>query len=492
MEEEALSWTADWLRERASYHPEEAREKGSRLLSVRSRWINTRRILTEEVRQIFGGDPRWRDLFASWTEEYQNYKRINQKVDYDDMMLALQRLFREEPGILAKYQKKYRWILVDEFQDVNRLQYELVLELSRLHRNLFAVGDDDQAIYGFRGSSPVYMNRFLQDLPDAKKIELTENFRCRPRIIEGSKNLISCNQNRFAKDLKPGTSNDRGRGEVKLIRCFHAEEQAAWIARRIRKSEPGSTIAVLVRTHKELSPLVRAMHVKGIAFEAEEDPQVLPLWSKIQEDLMAYLRFIIDSGRREDLHRILNRPDRQIPSSLADQEEADGRKHPELEELYIQRERLKDLPPDRMLKGIWTKLEYKKYAQKLQEEQRIPWREVKEHFERLVLQAQSCRSAAELLERWEAGESGAAESNIRVRLMTMHAAKGLEFDQVFLPNLNEGIVPNEQAVQEGTLEEERRIFYVAMTRARSRLFLLYTKERPPSRFLTDINPDNCL
>ncbi len=449
---------------------------------------------------------------SSFSEEdferlYRSYREAmerEQKLDFDDMILHTLSLLRRERESLSFWQRRFRYILLDEFQDISEAQYELLRLLGEPERNLFFVGDEDQSIYSFRGASPKIMQRFLSDYPDASRYLLPENYRARRELVRLSHRLIENNRLRFAKRLRamlPGG----GKGREYLFPDTEREYRflSELLSKELSEGLPGSEIAVLYRTRLVLSSLIPFLLRRGIPFSLGERTED-PFSHLVTEDLSAYLRLSLRRGSRADLLRILNRPPRFL-SGEALREEGSGL--PELLSYYKEkpkaRERIRELrtdlqriaalPTEAALLYIRKKMGYEDWLLGKGQRDPAPFSEIlgmlsgraedfpeKEDFLRFLREGrEELRSAC----RGKEGE--------RIRLMSYHSAKGLEFEIVHLIDVVEGIVPSRRADGREGLEEERRCFYVALTRAKREVHIYVTKERysrsvRPSRFLEEL------
>ena len=449
------------------------------------------------------------DAFREIYREYERQRKKLRKIDFDDMLVLCCELFTSRPDVLAAWQKKFRYILIDEFQDINRIQYDVIRMLALPENNLFVVGDDDQAIYGFRGADSSLMFRFREDYPEAAQILLGTNYRSTANIVRNSLKVIEHNEHRFQKDLK--ASRDNGA-------CIHVQElkdpneEAQYILDEIEKKEQEGTapekIAVLFRIHTDARPVVEALLERHISFQMKEH---LPnLYNHfIGKDIQAYFRLALGERKRQDFLQVMNRPKRYIGrGSLS----GNTVSFEEIRKFYCDREwmmdrvdqfewdvkMLKKMAPYAAIQYIRKRIGYddflKDYALTHNvnkadlfdvlseiEEAAKPYASIEDWFVHV-------QEYTEMLRLKERQRSLKQEG---VRLMTIHAAKGLEFDAVFLIEANEGRIPYKKAKTEKETEEERRLFYVAMTRAKDLLKICYVKtkngkEVSPSRFVEEL------
>ena len=257
----------------------------------------------------------FRDIY----KEYEKQRKSLRKIDFDDMLVVCYELFASRPDVLAQWQKKFKYILVDEFQDINRVQYDVIRMLALPENNLFVVGDDDQAIYGFRGADPEIMFQFREDYPDAKQILLDVNYRSTSNIVNNALKVIGNNERRFDKKISPA----RGSGaflHVQELKDPNEEAQYVVdeIGKRIESGVPKEEIAVLFRIHTDARPVVEELIARKIPFQMREHlPNIYDHF--IAKDIQAYFRLGMGKISRKDLLLIMNRPKRYIGrDSLSD------------------------------------------------------------------------------------------------------------------------------------------------------------------------------
>ena len=459
------------------------------------------------------GDPKSIENFRQIYADYDAYLKDNGLIDYEDMISLCAELLRSDPGELHKWQEQFPFILVDEYQDINAAQFAILRMLAGENRNLFVVGDDDQSIYGFRGSDPSYMREFPAYYPDAKRVYLDVNYRCCPQIVEASGKVIRVNQNRLEKGVRSPRFGTRERepsaagpvdgSGVFLHEFVDTAEQFAWLCGTLSGMSPQqqNMSAVILRTHAQMQPLIRRMDRLGISFQGSgrkgaavrSDASA----AGALETVTGYYRLAeeISAGRitRETIFTVMNRPERYL---LRKDFGRTSYTPEEMEWIYPSGSReaaaLQTLCRDAAMLGRLSPAMSLRYLQRV-----IGFRSGSVRLDgTLEALAQECADGRAFLHALKecdpdtlaAGgrDRGIAEQG--VHLLTMHGAKGLEFDTVFLPDLNEGLLPGRRSRSPEAIEEERRLFYVAMTRARSALHLMYlrgTKQNPrlPTRFL---------
>ncbi len=449
------------------------------------------------------------DTFRELYAKYEAKRKSLRKLDFDDMLTVCKELFERHPEVLAQWQTKFKYILIDEFQDINRVQYDVIRMLALPENNLFAVGDDDQAIYGFRGADSEFMFRFSTDYPQAKRILLNVNYRSSGNIVRNSMKVIGHNEKRFAKTFQP--VKDKGS-------CVHVQEvkdpneEAQYIADEVEKRAaegiPYEDMAVLFRIHTDARPVAEEFLERKIPLQMKERlPNLYDHF--IAKDICAYFRLALGNMERNDLLQIMNRPKRYLGRDSV------GSGTPSFEEMrkfYCDKEWMLDRI-DQLEWDIKMLRKTAPYAGINYIRKRIGYDDfLKDYaFARKVDRADLNEVLAELeeaarpfatIEEWfrhieeytrmlQLKAKRRQEDKEGVRLMTLHSAKGLEFDTVFLVEANEGKMPYKKAKTEAETEEERRLFYVGMTRAKEVLKVSYVKtkngkETSPSRFVDEL------
>ena len=445
-----------------------------------------------------------------WKIAYKQYRDLQiaeNKIDFEDMLLIVRNLFRKNREVLTQYQSRYKYILIDEYQDINDIQYDCVRMLAGDRANLWVCGDDDQSIYGFRGANPKIMLSFTDDYPNAAVVKLTDNYRSSKRIVEAAGKVIAENRNRFNKDI-------RGMGAdgipVELIHTKDEEEEDSRILEMINNTDkPYTDIAILLRTNIQATRFADLLRRNDIPYSIK-DSVVNPFMNAFFFDILSYLR-LRDSMVSQsdfsirDLLRILNKPSRYLRSDLINTgakcldeviESLSGNlmySQP-LKVLKVQLGSMEKMDMYESINFIRKGIGYDNYM-KLRLMNRDRFSEYMENMNWIQDMAKTCDDLNELIylsehyeEMVKGNENAAGEG---VHLMTYHGSKGLEFDTVILPRINEGVVPGNRSRDTESIEEERRMFYVAMTRAKNRLIISFkigTRLKPalPSRFI------NCL
>ncbi len=476
-----------------------------------------------------------RDLDAERAAEiYTTYQKLladAEALDFGDLLLLVVQLFEQRPEVLRYYQQRWQYLLVDEYQDTNRVQYRLVHQLVAPHRNLCVVGDPDQSVYGWRGADIRNILDFERDFPDARIVKLTRNYRSTQRILAGADAVVENNPDRPAKRMR--AEGGQG-GPIVLYQARDERDEAAYVVRRILEAvRDGSRSygqhAVFYRTNAQSRPVeeellkydVPYVVVGGVRFYDRAEVK----------DALAYLRLALNPKDDMGLRRIVNRPARGIgkttlerASALAEEratslleglrmyaERAGGRAATKITAfLRLADELHQDLPRLEPADALSSVLERSGYLRALEAEDTPEAESRVENLRELVASAEDFevvnrtpedegRSLVELFLDQVALISdldGAEMSDDRVSLMTVHSAKGLEYPVVFLVGMEEGIFPHQGSMRdERAIEEERRLCYVGMTRAMQELTLCHALERrrfgsrsfsSPSRFLREI------
>ncbi len=449
------------------------------------------------------------ELFREIFHAYEEEKSAQHRLDFDDLLLKCRDLFLSRPEVLSTWRRRFRYLLVDEFQDVNVIQYEVLKLLAAPENHLFVVGDDDQSIYGFRGAKPEIMRTFMKDYPEAHQVILNVNYRSQSLIVAGAGRLIAHNLNRYPKEIH---TEKEAEEEIRVLEFPDAAAQCDFIAREIDRALTGGLspgkIAVLFRIGADADALAEQLAHRGIPFLLRE--KVRSLYEHfVAKDLISYLLLAQGQGTRRDFLRILNRPNRYIArealgdgevtyASLKwyykDQPWVAARIHALQEDM----EKLCGQTPYAAIQYIRTKIGYETFLDAYAVRRQIDRRKLWEVLEEVQERAREFPTVAEYFEHIRTYEEQLKESTSSVSgegvvLTTMHGAKGLEYDTVYIMDANEGVIPYKKAVTEDALEEERRLFYVAVTRAKRVLTVSFVrekngKERMPSRFVSELMP----
>lgn len=444
------------------------------------------------------------------------YKMYNDRlvrenvVDFDDMLVMCYDLLVKRPDILKMWQDKYQYILIDEFQDICRVQYEVIKLLAKPQDNIFIVGDDDQSIYRFRGAKPEIMFQFKKDYEDAEQICLSTNYRSTDEIIKSATILVNNNEKRFFKAIK-GTGKLGEKVEIATLK--NDKEETKYILKLIdnylKLGYEYNDIAVLYRTNTNPRQLVDKLLEFNLPFRMKDViPNIYEHW--ITRDILTYIRIALGSRSRADFLQIINRPKRYIARDAFYEEEVSfwNLKEYYSDKVYVVEriERLKydlqwleRMSPYEAINYIRHGIGYDEYVLEYAGYRKMRPEELYEILDEL----QEMSSEYKNYDDWfkhivEYGEElkkqNAEKVNVKegIELSTMHSSKGLEYKVVIILGANEGITPYRKAMLKDDIEEERRLFYVAMTRAKERLHILsvrerYGKEAEISRFVREIN-----
>lgn len=445
---------------------------------------------------------------------YNNKLKTSASVDFDDLLLLPVNLFKERKDILEYYQDKYRYILIDEYQDTNPVQYKLSVMLSNKYKNIFVVGDMNQSIYAFRQADFRNISNFEKDFKGAKVIKLEHNYRSTNNILSAANEVIKHNTER--KDLKLFSDNGDG-VKIKYMRAYDEKHEIALVIDEIKhllsEGYKNEDIAILYRTNAQSRAIEDVFLAKGIPYKVFGSYYFYN--RKEIKDLISYLRLIYNPHDEISLRRVINTPKRGIgESAIAAIEERakqqnismfdalETRKELEFKEIIedlIKRSESLSLTEliDEVLErsGMKKELESSKALEdEIRLENLMEVKSITASFEERTGSA----NLGDFLEEVSliADISNHTEDGDVVTLMTLHSAKGLEFPVVFLVGMEEGLFPHNMSLMENNLEEERRLCYVGITRAKERLYLtnakrrmLYGKENMniPSRFISEID-----
>ena len=450
-------------------------------------------------------------------EKYLEKLKLNNSVDFDDLLILPIRLFREYPSVLESYQERYKYILIDEYQDTNECQYIFSKMLAKKYKNIFVVGDNDQAIYAFRGANYKNILNFEKDYPDCKTILLEENYRSTKTILNAANSVIK--NNKLRKDKNLWSNNEEGE-LIKYIRTDGEKEEADYVAKEIKKliSEGVDpvNIAVLYRTNAQSRVMEEACLKNNIPYKIIGSFYFYN--RKEIKDLICYLRLINNYKDDVSLLRVINVPKRKIGEKTIDNisnvaleknsclfDAINSGKELEFKNLILDlKEKCENLSLTEMVElvldksGMKQELENEKSLDsEIRLENLEEFKSITKNYEEEygVISLDDFLNEISLVSDMSEHQDG----NNKVSLMTVHSVKGLEFDDVFVIGMEEGIFPHYNAINEGTnsaIEEERRLCYVAITRAKKKLWLLNAKKRmlfgntqvnPPSRFMDEID-----
>ncbi len=453
--------------------------------------VKNSRISLEEYKSLSCSEKVFREIFQTYEQERKRAK----KVDFDDMLVLTYHLFKSREDILKMWQSKFKYILIDEFQDINLVQYDVIRMLAAPENNLFIVGDDDQSIYRFRGSKPEIMLGFKKEFPDTEEILLDINYRSTKAIVNGAARVIRHNKSRFRKQII--TLNEQGE-PVHIREMKNPIEESKYIIEEIQKAKkkgvPPSEIAVLFRTNLEARALAETCMEYNVPFQMKEHmPNLYEHF--ISQNILTYLKMAAGDRSRKSFLEVMNRPNRYLGRDSMQQKEIS---FDSLRKFYCDKEWMQDridqfeldlrllrrMTPFAAIQYIRKHIGYDEFLKEYAQKRRMNLEDLQDILRELEERAKLFQTAEEwfihIEEYTEQLKEQAVVQNDNpdaVIFMTMHGAKGLEFELVFIIGACEGITPYKKAETNEELEEERRMFYVAMTRAKKRLVITYTKER---------------
>lgn len=458
------------------------------------------------------------DEFIKVYNFYEEYKQQMNKIDFDDMLIKTYELLKNNKAALDRVRSVYRYILVDEFQDINKVQFEALKLIANPSNNIFVVGDEDQSIYGFRGSRPDFLLEFEEYFSNTKKVLLDINYRSKGEIINIANRLIEKNTNRYEKVIKCGQGNG---AKVNYISPEDSEEEAVYIAKDIKnKIQEDYTeytdFAVIYRTNIQSRALVDVFMDMRIPFVVKDSiVTIYDHWAA--QDILAYLRIGVSPNSNKDWIRIINKPFRYISkdnlnlikdepdfiNSLINKCDLHPKQVKTINDLDIDISYVKGLNPKNAISYIRTTLDYDRYILDYCANRKIKTNGLIEILNELESSATNFKTIQEYLEHIERVKSEIVDNKNNketdgVIFTTMHSAKGLEFKNVYIIGANEGTIPHEKSYEidneekkNDQIEEERRLMYVAITRAEENICISspinkYGKRVSKSRFVEDI------
>ena len=452
------------------------------------------------------------DDFLKLDELYELYKKENNKIDFDDMLTHTYDMLCSDKSILNKWQGRYAYIMIDEFQDINRVQYEAIKLLAHPKNNIFIVGDDDQSIYRFRGSRPEFLLNFPKDFEGTSQVTLATNYRSTDSIISFANNLISQNEVRYSKQI---TGTGKKGPKPVVLKSDDQNMEAIKIGEHIRKMINQGTrideIAIAFRLNMQARAFVDVFLNMNIPFKSRDEiPILYNHW--IAEDMYAYLRLANKlkhkqaNGYDADAERIINKPFRFISKAfLADLKKYNKNLFEEywhdsdlhiatktgIEELHSKLLALAKLETAVAIKFIRHKIGYNGHIIDISDYRKLNSKGLFEIADELQEAAKQYPSPEEFIAHAETAAEAAKNQPVTeacCTLTTLHSAKGLEFEKVFIAGVVEDVLPHLYSRTPAEIEEERRLFYVGATRAKNELFLSVIKTRydkpcNPSRFV---------
>jgi len=495
--------------------------------AIISRWKD-QGIIPEKLSDTDFVSPAHKIAKSVYTE-YQRQMHASNAVDFGDLLLYCNQLLINNPDILEHYQNKFKYILIDEYQDTNAVQYIWARMLASKHKNICCVGDDDQSIYSWRGAEVKNILRFEKDFPNAKVIKLEQNYRSTPYILKAASSVIAHNKNRHSKKL--WTNQEPGK-KIKIISCWNDKEEARFISTETEKSinsgfYKARQIAILVRAGFQTRAFEEVFISNALPYQIIGG---LRFYERMEvRDLLAYIRLSMNNNDNLALERIINVPKRSIGNvtlkkikDFSGKQEVSvftaltqmlkdniftGRTKDSLQHfvnlIILAGQKYENESAFDVTKFI---LEESKYLEILKAEQTEESRARIENINEMLKAIDEFDNIVEFVEHSSLvmdNETLESDFGGTVKIMTLHAAKGLEFDLVFLPGWEENVFPHQKALsEEGEkgLEEERRIAYVGITRAKKELYITYAENRRvfaeilnsiPSRFLMEIPDELC-
>lgn len=457
------------------------------------------------------------ELFREMFEKYQQEMEKRRLLDFNDILVYCYELLSAREDILSMWQKQFPFILIDEFQDISLIQYDIVKLLAAPKNNLFIVGDDDQSIYGFRGARPDIMRYFLQDFQKAEKCLLDVNYRCSFPVVKVAGRVIAANQNRLEKQIISAHSETGWKEEISkggkyriycedeeaftIEECGKISEENNIICKKIaayrKEGIPLGEMAVLFRTNMQARALSSKLMEYHIPFLMKESMPDL-YHHFIVQDIFTYVRVAKGNRRREQVMRIINKPKRYVHRNAFTEPYVDFcelEKYYEdkvwmvdrIEKLRYDLKMLTKMRPFAAVNFIRRGIGYDEYIREYAEYRGVETEGFFQILEELLEEAKDFESFEEWfihiqkfeeeLQEQKKKRYQKTEDEDAVTVLTMHGAKGLEYECVFIPDVNEGVIPHSKSVLDEDMEEERRLLYVAMTRAKKHLHMYYLKER---------------
>jgi DNA helicase-2/ATP-dependent DNA helicase PcrA len=486
--------------------------------SIKNSISNAKNALMDaESYSRFANTP-WDDIVIKIYRLYEEKLRKNNAVDFDDLLMMPITLFKNHPEILSIYQEKFKYILIDEYQDTNEAQYKLSKMISAKYKNICVVGDNDQSIYSFRGANYNNILNFEKDYANTKVVLLEENYRSTKTILNAANDVIK--NNKLRKDKNLWTSNDTG-NKIKYYRAYDEKDEAAYVVSHVKKAYeegiPYENMAVLYRTNAQSRAMEECFMMEAVPYKVVG---AFAFYNRKEiKDLVAYLKLIYNEKDNVSLLRCINSPKRGIGAKTIEnlQIKADSEDKSIYEVIDSGKELgFKNIIEDLKKKSLESSLtelvdyviNHSGMKQDLVNEKSIEADIRIENLEEFksITRGFEERSGLISLEDFLMQVSLVSNSEDvkdefhKVSLMTMHAAKGLEFDIVFAVGIEEGILPhNGFDSTESDIEEERRLFYVTITRAKKQLFILNARMRMlfgdrsvrgESSFIKEITEDN--
>lgn len=449
------------------------------------------------------------DVFKKIYTSYEEKLRRASLIDFDDMLVLTYELLKARADILIAWQKKFKYILIDEFQDINKIQYEIIRLLALPENNLFIVGDDDQSIYRFRGAKPEIMMNFQTDYADSKRVLLDQNYRSTKAIVEGALKVIKNNGKRFEKKIVTNNPNGSSIDVSEFTTSLEENSKIVSVINSyIEEGYQYRDIAILFRTNIGPRLLVEKLMEYNIPFRIKDSmPNVFEHW--IAKNIFSYIKIARGSRERGEFLQIINRPNRFVSREYFNTTETSFTQLKEflsdkawmvdrVDKLEYDINFLKNLSPlaaiNYIRKGIGYEnylIEYAKFRRMNQEELIDILDELQESAKGFSTYEEWFSHIADYKDELLRQSKEKAQDMNRIELSTLHSSKGLEYKIVFVIDVNEGMIPYQKAMLDEDIEEERRMFYVGMTRAKEKLHIYHVKERynkklEASRFIGEL------
>lgn len=449
-------------------------------------------------------------VFRRIYSEYHEILYKSNQIDFDDMLVMCYELFVKRKDILKLWQDKYKYILVDEFQDINKVQYLIMKMLAEPEKNIFVVGDDDQSIYSFRGAKPEIMLSFPKEYTNTKIVNLDVNYRCNFEVVNAASRLISNNKIRYNKKIK--AHNERVY-PIEIVEAKNTLDESNYILKLLddyrKKGVEYNDIAILYRTATNPRLLVGKLMEYNVPFKMRDAmPNIYEHW--IAKNIIAYIKIAMGDYDRAHFLNIINRPKRYISRDAFKDKEVNMNS---LKNYYANKQYVVDriekmeydlkligkMSPYAAINYIRHGVGYEDYLAEYADYRKIKVDELYEVLDELTASAKDFETFDKwfaYMEKYKEELKSQEESRYKqkdaVTLSTMHGAKGLEYKVVIIMDANEKIVPHMKAMLPEDIEEERRMFYVAMTRTKERLHIIYLdkryeKELEPSRFIEELS-----
>ncbi len=449
-------------------------------------------------------------IFRTIFNSYESTRKKARKIDFDDMILQCYKLFASNQEILGKWQEKFKYILIDEFQDINQMQFDTIQLLAKPRNNIFVVGDDDQSIYRFRGAKPEIMLGFGNVYPGVETVILETNYRSTKAIVDGATKVINHNVSRYAKRVD--TPNEQG-DSVHVQEVKNPIEEAEYVLNRIQQLQKSGVenreIAVIFRTNLDARVAAGKMIEYGVPFQMKEYlPNIFEHF--IARNIITYMRMVNGEINRRNLLEVMNRPNRYIARDAVTSQDVSFETMRQfycdkewmldrIDQLELDLRIMKNMTPYAIIQFLRKRIGYDEFLKEYAQFRKMNLTDLLETLEEIQDQAKNIKTIEEwityveeysikLKQQMNARMESGSDA---ISFHTMHGSKGLEFEYVFIIESNEGITPSRKAKLPEEIEEERRMFYVAMTRAKKGLTIIYPKQKhgkdlDPSRFVHEL------